>query len=247
MMGKRGQVALYAIIAVMIVSAAGFLAYAQREAIGIKFAPPINPEISSVKTFVESCLKGTGEQALFIIGKQGGYYLPPENSAGSVAVYFYEGQQFFPEKNAIEGQLAMYVDDNIADCINNFSKFPDFEITSGSMKTTAYILQDKVRFDLNWPLTVKKSTTYEVTDFSAEIDSRLSVIYVIARNIIQEQMQDPRLCLSCMIDMAARNDLQINMENKQYDAVTFTIQDSKVPLFKGMPYEFSFVNKYKNE
>jgi len=240
-MNKRGQIALYVIIALLIVAAIGAVVYIKQKSTGL---PSPSDDIKAIRIFVGSCLDKTAEDALMMIGLQGGYYIPPAHSFGTVAYYYYEGQRYFPEKSTIENQLGSYVSDNLGNCIKDFKDFPDFSITKGAVSAKATILEDKVIFDIDYPLTITRMSTSQVSKFSTEIPSRIYTIYRVAALIMAEQMDSDKICISCIIDHADENEVYVSMENYNNDTVVFSIQDSKLPLV-GDYYEFNFVNKYK--
>jgi len=107
------------------------------------------------------------------------------------------------------------------------------------------ILADKVRFDVNYKVLIKKGdSTFRLSSFSNEIPSRLSVIYKVAQNFTSEQLEDvSTICLSCLTNLAINNDLYIDMANYGNDTVIFTITDKKIPI-KNDYYQFTFANKY---
>ena len=239
---KKGQIALFVIIAILIVSAVGFIVYTQRGALGIKLAPE-QAETRSITSFIESCITSTGENALFVTGKQGGYYIPPQYAAGSIAYYFYDNKSYMPSKSEIENQLSIYLVENLESCTGNFSMFPDFSIETGKINSTAKILSNKVSFSVSWHLVLRKGYVYQLNSFNIEIPSRLSAIYATAEKITAQQLQSSQICLSCIIDYADENKVYVSMESIGGNTMLFTIKDNQT-LISNQPYEFTFANKY---
>ena len=242
---KRGQITLFVIIAILLVSAVGIVIYTQRERVGL-MTPQINTEIRPINSFIENCIKSTGEDALIFTGQQGGYYNLPYNSIDSYVYYFHNNRSYFPQEEIVEQQISLYINEMLPFCTKNFIDFPDFyiEADSNAIKTKTTILQNKVIFFTEWPVSIKKgATTSILKEFSSQIDSRLNTIYAITANITDEQLKDPSsICLSCLTTLAIENDLYIDMEN--YDnAVLFTITDNNT-LINNQPYKFIFANKY---
>ena len=245
-MEKRGQIALYVIIAILLVGAIAIVVFTQREAMKLQPAAQ-KAEIAPITSFVEDCIKSTGEDALIYVGQRSGYSVLPKNSIDSYAYYFMDNKSYFPSKETIEQQISLYMNDMLPYCTKNFESFPDFEISADpkAIETTTAILPTAVRFDVKWSVPIKKGEiTYNANEFSVDIPSRLSTIYSVMQNITNEQMQDfSSICFSCIINLAIENDVYINMDNYDNITVIFTITDKNQQI-KDRPYEFTFLNKY---
>jgi len=239
---RKGQITLYVIIAILIVSSIGFIVYTQREALSKK-AESVPESIKPIDFFISSCVEKTAEDAMFFIGQQGGYYVPASNSAGSVAYYFYNNQSYVPKEETIEQQLAFYMNDNLGSCIANFSNFTNYDISYGEINSTAKILNDRIRFNVYWPVVITQASKFELSSFSADIPSRLSLIYDISSQIVSEQLKSQQICLSCMVDLGYQNGFSMTMESFGANVIIFRIQDKKI-LLNNQPYEFAFANKY---
>ncbi|MFC1733401.1 hypothetical protein ACFL6I_24135 [candidate division KSB1 bacterium] len=75
---KRGQITLFIIIGVVILSALGLFLYLRGQvAEEEEFVPA---DIAPIKVFVDKCLEETAKDAILVVSLQGGYYLAPENS-----------------------------------------------------------------------------------------------------------------------------------------------------------------------
>jgi len=244
---KKGQITIYVLLAVIIISAIGIVLYTQRELLGIHLAPPINEEIRPVNTFVESCLKSTAEDALIFVGQQGGYYDLPYNSIDEYVYYFAANKSYFPKKETIENEISKYINEMLPFCTQNFASFSDFQISANpsAIKTETKILDRTVKFNIKWPCQIKKSdSVYNLNEFSIEIPSRLNTIYNVAGNMTSQQLKDfSSICLSCLTKFALDNDLYINMEDYDETTVLFIITDDQTQI-KNQPYEFIFANKY---
>ena len=243
-MYKRGQVALFVIIAILIVSAAFTLLYTQTELFKKAEA---NPEIAPVESFIKNCVKSTGEDALIFIGQQGGYYELPKLSVSGYSYYFYDNKSVMPSKEKIESELSKYMNEMLPFCTQNFVDFPDFNVEANpnAVRTKTTIIRDKVIFDIEWQVLIKKAdSTYRLSSFLFEIPSRLNTIYAVVQNMTLRQLEDPSsICLSCLTNFEIQNDLYIYMNNYGNDTVIFTISDNKTWINKN-PYEFVFANKY---
>lgn len=242
---RRGQIALFVIIAVMLAaSVIIFLAYREK-VVSAPFAVP--PSVKPVNDFVEGCLKTTGEDALIFIGKQGGYYEPPVLSIDNMPYYFYNPKSFILSKPVMENEISKYINDMLPFCTRNFIDFPDFYIEANpkNVKAKTTIQSNEVGFEVEWPVIIQKGkTTYRLREFSSKVKSRLNTVYDVAKNATAEQLKDPSsVCLSCLINMGIENDLYIDMADYGNNSIIFTITDKNVTI-KNQPYEFTFANRY---
>jgi regulator of extracellular matrix RemA (YlzA/DUF370 family) len=241
-MYKRGQVALFVVMAIIIVGGAVGILYTQT---GLFKGETLNPEIAPIKSFIDNCVSETGKGALFIIGQQGGYFQLPALSLSRYPYYFYGNKSLMPSKSKIETELAGYMNDNLPLCIENFANFSDFDITTESQAVSKVtILADKVNFDVSYRLSIKKGDAiYGLSSFSTEIPSRLNTIYNVVQSMIQEQLKDPSsICISCNMNLASDNNLFIDDVYTQDDRV-FIITDNQT-LIDGNSFEFKFANHY---
>ena len=69
-MNKRGQITLFVIIAILLISSV-IVIYIYRENLG--FIAKANPEIRPIKTNIDNCLERTAEQGAYLLGLQGGF------------------------------------------------------------------------------------------------------------------------------------------------------------------------------
>jgi len=243
-MYKRGQIALFVIIAILIISAAFIILYTQTDIFGKRTEKL--PEIAPIQAFIENCIKETGQDALVFIGQQGGYYEMPKFSISGYSYYFYNNKSVMPSKEKIEIELSKYMNEMLPFCTQNFVNFPDFSVEADpaiNSKTT--ILADKIRFDVNYKVLIRKGdSTFRISSFSNEIPSRLYTIYNVTSEIIAEQLTDPsHICLSCLTKWGIENDLYIDMANFGNDTVIFTITDKKIKINNQL-YQFIFANRY---
>lgn len=96
-MNKKAQLTIFVILGIIIV--AGIAAYfiLKNYGIGVEGGEISSYDIKPVNNFVTECVKKTGEDAIYQIGKTGGYVFPPEprmtfdeNSDEGIAFYLYD-------------------------------------------------------------------------------------------------------------------------------------------------------------
>jgi hypothetical protein len=130
-------------------------------------------------------------------------------------------------------------------CVENFAKFPDFNIKYENIDTKVKIIEDKVIFNLNLPLSINKGeNNFILENFNKEIPSRLNTIYYVASEIIKEQMLDKEnICINCIGDVAFENKVIVSMNDYDENTIVFSITDNEIGL-KGEEYTYYFANRY---
>lgn len=199
-----------------------------------------------IYSFTESCLRETAIESLFYIGRTGGYtILPIESQDNEVAYYLYNNQNLMPKKEKIETEISSYVDTMFYFCLNDYSNFKDYNITFNEIKTKTSIESNKVVFNINFPISIKKgSHSYDYNNFFVELPIRLGIIYSSASQLMDKQMQNKEaICISCIHEIAENNSLDIQMSESSNNSIIFIIRDPNSKL-ENKDYEFYFVNKY---
>lgn len=250
MKDKRGQVTIFIIVAVLVVAGAGVYFFVKG---GISRGNTPVSGTEEVYNFVEDCTQKVGEAAVYYIGQHGGHYLPPERyTENGVPIYFLNGEIFIPSKENIEGNISGYFDDALNLCLDDFSSFNNFNITSGKIKVSTKIYDDYVSLSLNYPLVIKKGEdTYRIEDFGeARIPVRLGIIHSMSESIVQQHYQNPlEICISCLSDLQNENGMLIEMRNFD-NLIIYNLVDPKSKLnSNGLtnepePYSFSFAVGY---
>ena len=237
---KRGQLTIFIIIGVVMIGSLAFLA------VNKGFFNKLNPEADSVSNFVQDCIKQTGENGIFALGLQGGYYSPPNNSVEyGIPYYYLDEENLMPSKSEIEGEINSYVNNNLASCINDFSDFSDLTIDAGEMSAVSTIADNNVVFNVDYPVTIRKDESSSlVRDFKVPVQIRLGTIYNSAEKIIQEKMSHEGICLSCMLDISLENDLKIDVNDYENETAIIVISDENSKINDEM-FEFVFATDLK--
>ena len=238
-MNKRGQITIFIILAVIIIAAVA-LYFTFRDTI---VTEAYSPEVSSVKTFVEECIKDTGRDAIYYIGQNGGYFIPPARSTDDgIPYYYYEGRSYMPSKEKIGEETSLYVDNLLFFCTQNFIDFPTLDVKQEEIKTRTRIEDEEIIFNVNYPLAINngESTTI-IRDFeNIKIPIRFGVIYNVVDKMIQDQLEDENICLTCILNAALENNLYVDMYPYDNTTITFEIEDR----IYDPPLIYKFSNKY---
>jgi len=241
---KRAQVTIFVIIAILIIAGiVGFFYVKNKTSL---LTPTISKDVQPVYNFVQDCLKETGENALIRIGEQGGYFLIFDEPSieGRIPYYLQGTQESIPSQQEIEQNLAGFVREELGFCILNFKDFKeDYKISHELKISEVEILENKVRFSLDYPLTITKGeTTYQLKDFSVDILIRADKSIKISREVIAEQKLHPEsICLSCLYDLGEKYRVHIDMLDYGNSTI-FTIIDDNSKI-NNASYEWSFAIK----
>jgi len=243
---KKAQVTVFIIIAILIIGLIG-LFFVFKEKLGLI---GINTKVEPVYNFVQDCIKKIGENALERIGEQGGYFFIPNNNPSidsRIPYYIHNKNIYSPKKEDIENSLSGFVYEELSFCILNFKDFRDeFEIEHNLKNVKTEIIKNKVRFNLEYPISVtKEDNTYQLEEFEVEIPVRLKTIYDTTYKIIDEQRTHfDSICLSCLYDLGKENEVHVDMLDYGKDTTIFTIIDDKSQL-NNESYEFNFAIQYE--
>jgi len=246
---KRGQVTIFVIIAVLIISAIGGIVYIE----GVKKTSE-SPEVKEVSGFVSSCLQQVSIEAVATIGEQGGYYNLPERANYFLffpkPYYIYETENLAPMKASLEKSISDYIADNVDVC---FSDFFDFEQRgldvkkANSNSVTARIRGNEVVISAKIPVSITKdNSTSIITDFSALVRPvRLETLLKASNDITDSETRDPRtLCITCVQDIAENYSLQVDIIDTDDRNEFIYILIDEQSNFTGLPFEYSFAARY---
>jgi len=208
MISKKGQVAVYVIIAIVIV--AGILVfYAFREQI---FAKQIPAELQPVFDYYASCIEDEAAAAISLAGSQGGHVDPGVYIPGSdyapfssqlnflgfpVPYWFYISgnglvKESIPTKSEMANEISTYIEQRLnAEC--NLDEFYDrgflVNLSAPSVKTT---IQDaSVAVDVSYNFVVSKGdSSARKTSESVEVASNFGKMYNTAISIYNKEKGD---------------------------------------------------------
>lgn len=237
---KKSQISIFVIAVVVILGLILLLFLFQFKVIKIDNKPA--PD--EINDFVKNCIEKSANNGVYFIADSGGYYILPNLSTQNTAYYFYNNINYMPKKEQIENEIEEYTNDAIFLCTKNFVDFPSYEVKAQAIKTNVTILNDRVLFEVKYPLSITKSqTTYKVENFETEVKVRLGVIYDSIKEILDMQMENKDICLDCINDIAIKNNLYISMRDYDND-VMFGVFDLDNQVNEE-DFAFYYVNQYE--
>ncbi len=205
MLNKKSQVTLFIIIGIILLLTLGIVIYIQESRVYVE-PELIEPDLMPVKNYVEDCIAITGENAIGILGMQGGYIeIPKEISEEKYAYisvdktgffkipfWYYNGLSRIPSVEFMENEISDYVTKNIEECINEFIDFENiFDIKEMEKLDTKTSIQERsVLVEIDYPIKIKdkgKGKVSYVRKFSTEIPVRVKQAYDLGVKIMQQE------------------------------------------------------------
>lgn len=189
--GVRGQIALFVIIAVVIVGA--LLFYLVYPSLPISASETENPA-----SFLQSCIMPEVERTLPIISSQGGYYNPnfyTTNLGKNYTYLCYTNQPYelcvVQQPRVIhnfETELQKRIAPRARDCLAQLKasyESEGYRVTGSSSEVNVSLFPDKVVVSLIAPFEVSRETTQTFRTFAFEEKTKIYDLMMIATNIVQ--------------------------------------------------------------
>ncbi len=200
-------------------------------------------DVEVIRQDIELCFKEAGENALILIGLQGGYAISPIKSYKIqniyVPYYSFKGKSLIPSIKNVESEISAYVSNYMSKCLNDIK---NFDVKKERISISSNIEENKVIVSANYPLTLTKGNiTFKlIQPYEAEYNLRLKQIYLTAQNITNSNLKQDYL-----IDFdSLRNNMNITISLLEENTLVYTIKDNVV-LLNNKPYVFQFAAKLK--
>ncbi|MEN9626190.1 MAG: hypothetical protein RL557_518 [archaeon] len=253
MSNSRAQTTIFIVIAVIIIVTAVAIFLARNTETSTNISSilaklEVRTEASQVESSILDCIEQTSQDALTVIGIQGGYYEKPERSFDLewtfIPYYYDEGDLLMPTQETIEKEIASYVDDNLHFCIEELD-YDEFDVSFKDSKTSVHIEEREVSFETMLASSFEKSelsSDFDITH-SVHIESALSDILDVARYITDSHQEDPDMfCISCVADMAEEKNLYVDMLDFGEETTTLVVISENYTSSES--YVFEFLNRY---
>lgn len=205
---KRGQVAIFVIIAIVIIAGV-VVFFAVRGGFGIE---SIDPEFQPIYTAYSSCIEESAVRGLDILGTQGGRidtgdYVPGSEHApfsshlnfmGAPIGYWYyiSGNNLVSEKvptrNEMEEEVANFIADEIANCnLGEFYEQGFYVELDNDPKVDVNILDEEVRVDVGASIVSSRGEgSARKTNHEVVVGSKVGSFYETALEIYNKQIEE---------------------------------------------------------
>lgn len=205
---KKGQVTLFIIIGIVILLTIAIFIFVRETRVYIE-PELIEPDLMPIKNYIEDCIEVTAEDAIGILGSQGGYIEIPEEISEEKYAYikidetgffkipfwYYNGLSRIPSVELMETQISEYVKKNIKECIQEFIAFEKkFDIKEmKKLKTETIIEEEAVLVEVDYPIRIRDKGKREVSyvrEFSSTIPVKLKQAYDLGKKVMQQENKD---------------------------------------------------------
>ena len=216
---KRGQVTVFIILGIIILATVIGYFILREEVVTEELTQNGLIQSGNVKLFVESCLEQVGTRGLDLIGSQGGYYnlfnqdlffttLEPisdlyfnsvddkletvQDNFFTIPYYFYQGEDFTIDENTINNELTKYIEDNLDNCLNEFTVFKQqgLIVKEEPYKVKVNFLSNKVQFELDYLLKITEGTqTKEFSKFIVNHKLDFRTVLTVVEEALRKQQK----------------------------------------------------------
>ncbi|MBW2999150.1 hypothetical protein KY339_00630 [Candidatus Woesearchaeota archaeon] len=249
---KRGQITVFLIIAiVLLLIFSAFLlirSYVVEKELEAEKPELLPYDIAAIRNYVDLCIGDTAVPGLFLLGAQGGFiYLDDPTKAlvtnNSLINYGYLNGVNQLSLKLMEEDIAAYMKDALALCIDDFSAFQNMGVTIeevGELEINPVITASDVLINVKYPLEIKsREEIFNIEDFSSRIPIRLGQIVSQANNIIEKHEENP-----AVLDLHYLTGFDTFITTFPFDDSTmiFSIYDEK-SVVEEAPFSFLFAIK----
>ncbi|MAH06735.1 hypothetical protein CMI38_00615 [Candidatus Pacearchaeota archaeon] len=221
---RKGQISIFIIIGILLF--VGILIY-----LVINSKTQIEPELgelSFVIDYFSECIETVASEGVYFIALQGGHFQNEKiitfYQYHDIAYYWFNGESHLPSLFEIESEFESYMDTYVPFCIDFFDD-DSIDISLGNIVTTSSILDDKVFFEVDYPLTiVKGEKTVRFNTFSSEIKVPFKEAYDFAGEIIETQEKIPnQVPVGKIIEIGSDKDLMVETIYLENDDVLYSL------------------------
>ncbi len=248
-MEKRGQISLFVLFGLILLVAFGFISYLnslqtvpekeKKKAIELpNYALPLN-------NYIQGCVQQTAEDAVQLIGLQGGYFKPAhylDNFFYITSYLYYNGESYMLSKDEMEKEISSYLMQNIGKCAN-LSVFREqgYEIDASEPSAETILTNSSVAVNIYYPVSIGYlGSRIKISDFTASIPVRLGYIRDVVEEIVNETVIEPDWV---SVNTLTKHDLSITIKPR-HPALVYFVRDDKSALDENENYLFIFATKY---
>ncbi|MAG07344.1 hypothetical protein CMI46_00835 [Candidatus Pacearchaeota archaeon] len=242
-MNKRGQITIFIIIAILIISAVilVFILLNKNE-----LEEYDNLDTDRVKSITEDYIENVAQKCLEKIGAQGGYNeIPIEIATSNTAYWYYEGINIQPFLNSIENETSNCINnelrnttDKILESFNNEL----IEIDKNKINSRISINEKFVNVHTNYPIVISKDKAKGIiSTFNSRLKIDLYELYKLATGIVNYASL-PEFD-KCKPAKCSSDNINFTFFNEKDDLI---IKGETFLVFKNdtiIPYEMEFAIK----
>tara|TARA_Y100000034_G_scaffold75151_1_gene90249 strand:+ start:1083 stop:1844 length:762 start_codon:yes stop_codon:yes gene_type:complete len=190
-LNKRGQVAIFVIVAIVIV---GLIV------LGVMFYPEIQGVLGvelNPQSYLKGCVEPIVVEGVALLSKQGGYQNPEGfivHDGEKVKYLCYTNADYETcvvqepaVKDRFESELKAIVEPRAVECGRNLKaeyESRGYGVSAGNVDAEVSIVPDKIGIKFVAPMTITKDTSETFREFDVEIDSEMYELLYTAQSIV---------------------------------------------------------------
>ncbi len=239
-MNKRGQITIFMIIGVLIVSAIFSVLIFNSLKKGSISNKQLYPEIQEIQDSMESCVNERAIDAVRLIGFNGGHItIPKENintEIGRISYGYLKGENILPNKQEIENEISSYIKESLPFCLNE-SRFSDKKITFQNTNAKTKI-EDFILIETTTPISLIENEQAITSDMTIAVTIELNFNKILeTSNKIVESQKNTKEYVS--VNTLAGLDKDVYFDFIDENNVLFIISDDNTKL-NDIKYTFAF-------
>lgn len=234
---KKGQVTVYIIFGIVILSIIGLILYARNIGIGISPEDFLKNSMEDVQQELSDCVGTIGEEAIETIGLQGGTLYPSKYRMYKNYNVNYLCTNLPKDSRCInrmllledmEKEISKYVRDNIDNCF--VLDTTRFSVEKGNKEVKVTIAENNVLMHLKYPITLKKGNIIKRSeDVSKVVNVPLGKLYNVVDDIVESEALygdfDPLTYMLVHRDVIIEGD-------KPYPDKIYIVKDNNKHIFR---------------
>jgi len=250
-MHKRGQITVFVILGILIIAVLGLIFYLYN----LRAVPEVE-KISEfdfsrtevLKNYIEGCIEKSGDEALALVGKQGGeinpgFYLSYYGNKVSYICYTTEYASCYNKKpfllNYVQNEIDTYVTRKITSCINdldNVVKNKGYTMQKGNLDIKTIINPYSTSINVNYPIAIKSNTGAQVqqSSFVKTFNAPLGRLIKAAEDIVNQEIKNPQGVVFYNAYVLSQNG-EISIQRDTYANTEIYIINAQ-----NNPYKFQF-------
>ncbi|HII29737.1 hypothetical protein AUJ69_00625 [Candidatus Woesearchaeota archaeon CG1_02_47_18] len=210
---KKGQVTLFILLGIIIISIATYLFYIEEQNAEFKPLPP--QYYSPLKTHIEQCISSLAYDGLAIMGRQSGFIEVPgeiKNEGAYIHLigpfilpyWYHNGNDLSPSEALVKEQLQGFIESSLESCINT-SRFSYLELEAvGRPRVTVSLNEDDVLVGVDQIIRIRKDQrTASISSFAVSVPVRIRKALRLARYIMADENKNAFLEQATLSFMSA--------------------------------------------
>lgn len=247
-MGKKAQLTLFLVIGLIMLVVAGFFIYlVSQKRLSVIETQEVPVEIQPLQLHIEECLTATAEDAIFILGRYGGYTALKEpyftTEPFDTNYLYFQGKNNSPSEEVMQKEIADYITTNLPLCVD-FDAFPSFTISPADISSAITFARESVVITTEWPLSISQDEiTWQLSRFRTTVPVRLWKYHRTMQKIIAEEMFNDNI-----VDAVYLLGMGMNIITSVYnnDTRVYLMYENQ-SMIDNRPYVYIFANKLKQE